>query len=180
MVPITASATISRPPEEVFDYLADVANLPEFCDHFTRDWRVTREDTWGKGAGVRFHVTARRERFSGHDLTTIDVTEPRRIVMAGRRGKYNRVRVLLSFDVVPEDGGRATRVDLSYETQPKTPSDRLTERRGFYKRGWGKALRRLQDVLEDGRGRGERISIAGGPRKPATGSPFRSGVSTRG
>ena len=170
---VTPSVVISRPPVEVFEYLADIANLPEFCDHFADEWRLTREDSWGKGAGIRFRVKQRFNRFSWHDLTYIEVEEPRLIVMAGRAGKYNRIRVLGTFELEPQEGGRATKVRLSYETQPKLPSDRAFERRGMFKRGWGKALRRLRDVLEHDEGRGRRATIAGGPRKPATGSPIR-------
>lgn len=173
MDPVTSSVTISRPPAEVFGYLIDIANLPEFCDHFTEDWRLTREDSYGRGAGARFAVKQRFNRFAWHDLSYIEVHEGRQIVMAGRAGKYNRIRVLLTLDVDPVESGRASKVTLTYETQPKLPSDRLFERRGFFKRGWSKALRRLQGVLEEDRGRGRRASVAGGPRKPATGTPIR-------
>jgi hypothetical protein len=41
------------------------------------------------------------------------------------------------------------------------------------KRKLKKSMRRLRDILEDEGGkRGERPSVAGGARKPATGSPF--------
>ena len=33
-------------------------------------------------------------------------------------------------------------------------------------------MRRLRDILEEDRGGGERPSLAGGARKPATGSPL--------
>jgi uncharacterized protein YndB with AHSA1/START domain len=171
--PVTPSVVISRPPQEVFEYLADIANLPEFCDHFTSKWHLTREESWGKGAGARFMVDQRFNRFSGHDLTYIEVQEPGLIVMAGRAGKFNRIRVLSKFELDPVEGGRATRVRFSYEMQAKVPSDRLFERRRFFKRGWGKALKRLRDVLEEDYGRGKRATIAGGARKPATGSPLR-------
>ena len=36
MDPVTVSTTIGRPREEVFAYLEDVANHPEFTDHFLR------------------------------------------------------------------------------------------------------------------------------------------------
>jgi len=32
--PIELSITIDRPREEIFDYLADIANHPEFTDHY--------------------------------------------------------------------------------------------------------------------------------------------------
>ena len=54
-------------------------------------------------------------------------------------------------------------------------SDRFLERLagGWTKRNLRKSLRRLQSILEEDYGRGRRPTIAGGPRKPATGSPFR-------
>ncbi len=60
-------------------------------------------------------------------------------------------------------------------TEPKTLSDRLMESfgaRGWMKRKVSKAMRRLREILEEDRARGTRPTIAGGPRKPATGSPF--------
>ena len=45
MDPLTVSVTIARPREEVFEYLADIANHAEFTDHFLKDWHLTREDT---------------------------------------------------------------------------------------------------------------------------------------
>ena len=45
--PVDAAITIDRPREEVFDYLADIANHPEFTDHYLKDWRLTRVDSYG-------------------------------------------------------------------------------------------------------------------------------------
>jgi len=45
MDPITRSITIDRPREEVFEYLADIANHPEFSDHFLKEWRLTRVES---------------------------------------------------------------------------------------------------------------------------------------
>ena len=53
MDPVTQHVSIDRPREEVFAYLADIANHPEFTDHFLKDWRLTREDSGGRGAGDR-------------------------------------------------------------------------------------------------------------------------------
>jgi uncharacterized protein YndB with AHSA1/START domain len=36
-VDLANEITIARPPEEVFDYLADIANHAEFSDHFMVD-----------------------------------------------------------------------------------------------------------------------------------------------
>ncbi len=167
MEPVTQSVTISRPAAEVFDYLADVANHPEFMDHFASEWHLTREDTHGRGAGIRYRVHQRGNRFPWVDQTIMECRQPVRLVLAGRGGKYNRVRTLTRYDleVGPDD---STRVTVTFETEPKYPSDRLHDRPGFYRRRLGKATRRLRSILEDGLDRGARASIAGGARKPAT------------
>jgi len=99
---------------------------------------------------------------------------PSRIVEVGRIGKYNRIRTIGVYELEPS--GRGTRVKFTFESEPKLPSDKLLERlggRGWLKRKLRKALRRLQSILEEDYGRGTRPTIAGGARKPATGSPFR-------
>jgi uncharacterized protein YndB with AHSA1/START domain len=161
--PVTVSVTVDRPREEIFAYLADIANHPEFTDHYLVDWRMTRVDTVGRGAGGRFRFTAPLNRFDWADLTFIEVDAPRRIVQAGRGGKYNRTRLRSVWDL--EQGpGHTTRVTLTFETRPATTSDRLMEsfgQRGWLKRKSAKALRRLRSILEEGEGRGRRATIAG-------------------
>jgi uncharacterized membrane protein len=51
--PVELSITIDRPREEVFEYLADIANHPEFTDHYLKEWHLTRVDSYGRGASVR-------------------------------------------------------------------------------------------------------------------------------
>ena len=87
MDPVTLDATIDRPREEVFDYLADVANHAEFCDHYLKDWRLTRVDSSGPGAGARYRVDKRLHRFGWSDMTLIDVHRPWRIVAAATEPK---------------------------------------------------------------------------------------------
>jgi len=164
MEALTVSTIINRPREEVFAYLADIANHPEFNDHYLVDWRLTREDSFGEGAGARFTVDAPRprQRFTGADVTVIDVDPPRRLVLAGRGGKFNRIRLRAVYELQPASGG--TRVELTIETKPKTLPDKLVEGFGF--RGWlkrksTKALKRLRSILEDNEGRGQRATVAG-------------------
>lgn len=175
MDPFTAHVTIAHPREELFAYLADVANLPEFCDHFMTDVRLLREDTRGVGAGLRFALDGVRfNRFPWADLTWVEVEAPRRLLGAGRMGKFNRVRVLYDLRLEPGTGG-TTRVSATIRTMPDKPTDRLIEALGTarrMRRGWSKALRRLREIFEEDRGRGERATIAGGARKPATGTPL--------
>jgi uncharacterized protein YndB with AHSA1/START domain len=166
--------SIARPREVVYDYLADIANHAEFSDHFMVDWRLTREDSYGVGAGARWKSKVPFNRFPWGDSTIVEAERPRRIVVVGRTGKYNRNRTIAVYEL-DRAAGDGTRVRVTYQSEPKLPSDRFLERLagGWTKRKHRKALRRLQSILEEDYGRGKRPTIAGGPRKPATGSPFR-------
>lgn len=163
MEPFTVETTISRPREEVFEYLADIANHPEFTDHYLVDWRLTREDSYGAGAGARFRMKAPLSRFAWADATFAEVQPPFRIVERGRGGKYNRIRMVGSYTLTPGPGN-STRLEYTLETVPVMPSDHLMEALGgsaWLKRKTRKAMRRLQAILEEGRDRGKRATVAG-------------------
>jgi uncharacterized protein YndB with AHSA1/START domain len=161
--PFTVSSTISKPREEVFEYLADIANHPEFSDHYMVDWHLTREDSIGTGAGARFRIKAPFNRFGWADMTFTEVDAPHRIVERGRGGKYNRIRMLGTYSLAPGPGG-STRLEYTIETVPPLLSDRLMETFGgriWTRRQTTKAIRRLRTILEENRGRGTRASVAG-------------------
>jgi uncharacterized protein YndB with AHSA1/START domain len=163
MDPFTVSTTIDRPREEVFAYLADIANHQEFTDHYLVDYRMTREATSGQGAGARFTVKAPLNRFNQADVTFVEVDAPRRIVEAGRTGKFNRIRTRGVYTLEPGPGG-TTRVEFTFEAQPALLTDRIMASlgvRGWMRRNTAKALRRLRSILEEDRGRGRRATIAG-------------------
>lgn len=168
MDPVSVSTHIAKPRDELFAYLADIANHPEFCDHFLTEWHLTREETVGQGAGARFRMKRRFDRFAYADLTFSHVEAPYRIVARGRSGKYNRVRQVVVWELQPE--GHGTKVEVSYDWEPALPSDRLARigMRGWARRRWRRALHRLRAIHETDRQRGERATISGGPRKPAT------------
>jgi uncharacterized protein YndB with AHSA1/START domain len=162
--PVTVSVAIARPREDVFEYLADIANHAEFTDHYLVDWRLTREDPYGEGAGARFRIKAPGNRFAWGDVTFVEVDPPYLIAEAGRGGKYNRIRSYGEYRLTPLSEG-VTEVRLTVETEPGNLADRLME--SFGARGWlrrknRKALRRLRAILEEGRRRGTRATIAGG------------------
>jgi len=161
--PFTATATIARPREEVFEYLADIANHAEFTDHYLVDWRLTREDSFGPGAGARFRMKAPLSRFGWGDMSFAEVQPPYRIVERGRGGKFNRIRMLGTYTLSPGPGG-TTRVEYTLETVPALPSDRLMEALGggaWTRRQIRRAMRRLRTILEEGRDRGPRATVAG-------------------
>jgi uncharacterized protein YndB with AHSA1/START domain len=167
MGPVSASILIDAPREEVFDYLQDLANHPQFTDHYLVDWHLTRIDSVGLGAGARFRVKAPGNRFSWADVTFVEVERPHRLVEAGRTGKTNRIRTLGVYELAPAASG-TTRVRFTLETQPATLSDRIME--SFGARGWTKrknrrAMRRLRAIIEGGpaaRPAGGRVTVAAG------------------
>jgi uncharacterized protein YndB with AHSA1/START domain len=161
--PVSASIIVSAPREQVFDYLQDIANHPEFTDHYLVDWHLTRIDSVGRGAGARFRVKAPLNRFSWADVTFVEVERPHRIVEVGRMGKNNRVRTLGVYELSEAAGG--TRVRLTLRTEPATTWDRVSEAlwgRAWIKRKNARALQRLRSILEEGEGRGQRIKLAAG------------------
>ena len=163
MDPVTLNVTIDRPREEVFAYLTDVANYPEFTDHFLTGWRLTREESEGRGAGARYRQDGRFDRFGYYDLNFAELEVPHRIVAVGRGGKYNRIKTFHQWTLEPNAGG--TRLEYVYETEPLLRTDRFVEavsgRRGWFRRNGGKALRRLRSILEENRDRGARATVGG-------------------
>ena len=110
MDPVTLHANIDRPREEVFAYLADVANHPEFTDHFLKDWHLTRELSEGRGAGARYRQTGRFDRFGYYDINLAELDPPYRIVAVGRGGKYNRIKTFHQWTLEPSGGTWAERL----------------------------------------------------------------------
>ena len=162
--PVTASVSIDRPREEVFAYLVDVANHPEFSDHYLKHFRLTRMESVGQGAGARFKIDAPLNRFSWSDMTFVTVEPPHRIVALGRGGKFNRIKTTAIWTLDRSPGG-GTDVEYMIETEPFFPTDRLVEaltgQRGWFKRNVRKALRRLRAILEENEDRGSRATVAG-------------------
>jgi uncharacterized protein YndB with AHSA1/START domain len=162
MDPFTVSTTIAQPRELVFEYLADIANHAEFSDHYLVDWHLTRENTYGTGAGARFRIKAPLNRFAWADLTLAELQPPFRIVERGRGGKYNRIRMMGTYTLSPGPGG-TTKVQYTLETEPVQLSDKLLDTfggRSWSRRQAARAMRRLRTILEENRDRGQRTSVA--------------------
>lgn len=164
MDPVNDHVTIDRPRDEVFAYLADIANHSEFTDHYLTNWHLTRLDSYGRGAGARFRVGVPFQRFDWGDMTLAVVEPPHRIVAVGRFGKFNRIKTtaIWTLDVAP---GGGTEVEYMFESEPAFPTDKIVEslsgQRRYFKRKVRKALRRLQAILEENEDRGKRVTVAG-------------------
>ena len=164
MDPVTVSVKIGRPREEVFAYLADIANHSEFSDHYVEQFRLTRIDSVGRGAGARFKLRIPLQRFDWCDMTFSVVEPPHRIVAVGRGGKFNRIKTTAIWTLELGPGG-GTEVEYMIESEPVLPTDRLVEalsgQRGWFKRKLRKAMSRLQAILEENEDRGARATVAG-------------------
>ncbi len=163
MDPFTVSTNIALPREQVFDYLADIANHAEFTAHYLFDWHLTRVDSRGEGAGARFRIKAPLARFAWADFTLAELLPPFKIVERGRGGKFNRIKMIGTYEIFETHAG--TRVDYTYESDARLPSDVIPEilgGRSWTKRNAKKSLRRLRSILEEDRSRGKRPSVAAG------------------
>ena len=163
MDPFTVSTTIDRPREQVYEYLLDIANHAEFTDHYLVDWHLTREDTYGTGAGARFRIKAPLARFNWADVTLADAQPPFRIVERGRGGKFNRIRMIGTWEL-QETSSTGCKVHYTLETETKVPTDKLMELlggRSWSRRQAARSMRRLRAILEEDRRRGRRPTIGG-------------------
>ena len=132
-------------------------------DHYLKDWRLTRVDSYGRGAGARFKIDAPLAplRLGRHDAHRGRARRSE-IVAVGRGGKFNRNKTWTTWTLEPAGGG--TRVEFTSETEPALPTDRFIEAFGFrrwFKRKSGKGLRRLQRSSRTTSDRGTRATVAG-------------------
>jgi uncharacterized protein YndB with AHSA1/START domain len=162
--PVHVNVMIDRPRDEVFSYLADVANHSEFSDHYLTNWHLLRVDSVGTGAGARFRVGVPLQRFDWGDMTLVVVEPPHRIVAVGRFGKFNRIKTTAIW-TLDEAAGGGTELDYMFESEPALPTDKVVEslsgQRRWFKRKLRKAMRRLQAILEEDKDRGARARVVG-------------------
>jgi uncharacterized protein YndB with AHSA1/START domain len=159
---ITVDAVISAPREQIFDFVADLAARPAYCDHFLDDYRLARVNSVGLGAAARFRLKAPLGKQYA-ELTITEVDRPRRIVEEIAVGRRGRNRSLAVYDFIQE-GRELTRVELTTYSEPATPVDRLKEigAARWMRRRTRKALARLRAIFEQPSGEPpKRASIAG-------------------
>ncbi len=145
MKPVTVSIEVPQPVEEVFDYLAVLANHEAFLDHFLVDWKFS-----GPPRGVGAKAEARASAPMSQDWTEfeiVEVDEPSRIVEegVGLKGK-RRTRGTYRLRSLP---GGGTEISFELEWLAAARAERLIPAmtRAFIQRPNGKALRRLAREL---------------------------------
>lgn len=150
MLPVTAHTFISAPREEIFDFVADLANREAWTDHYTSELRLEHPRSAGAGAAVRYRIEAPR---SAHwvEAEIVEAERPRRLVEATRGGRSGRTRGEVVFELSRQSQG-LTRVDMTVSSEPGTPREAVMERLGA--RGWTRrqskiALERLRGIFEE-------------------------------
>src|SRR3954453_22785009 len=110
--PVTVSIEVPQPAEEVFEYLAVLANHEAFLDHFLVDWKFS-----GPRRGVGAKAEARAGAPMSQDWTDFEITEieePSRIIEegVGLKGK-RRTRGTYRLQSLP-GGGTGVSFELEW------------------------------------------------------------------
>jgi uncharacterized protein YndB with AHSA1/START domain len=160
--PVTLDVTIDRPREEVFDYLADVANHIEFSDHYLQDFRLERLQSNGVGAAASFKLAFGSSLWG--EIVIAELERPYRIVLEGQTGRIGRVKTRAVYTLTPS-GNDMTRLDYQVSSSAGTRTDELRAVLGG--RAWLKlqsrrALRRLAKLLEEGQPTAHAARVAAG------------------
>jgi hypothetical protein len=167
MGPISVTKAIDAPRDRVFDFLCDLANRPEFTDHFISQFRLERFESVGVGAAARMRI---QKAGIWMETVIVEASGPYRILEQGKGGRLDRIPIQTGWELVEGPGAATTEVTLRFGTEPSHPADRMRERlRGerFYRRQWSTALSRLKDLIESGKS-GKPVVIAGAAREPVT------------
>lgn len=145
MKPITVSARVERPREDVFAFLDVLANHVPFTDHMLVDWSF---DGPAAGVGAKARVRAKAPGEQWMEVEVITSTPPLTTAeeTVGANGK-RRTRGTYTLDALP---GGATNVRFQLEYLDVPLSERLIAPilRASMKRANAKAMRRLEETLE--------------------------------
>lgn len=172
MGPVSAEIEIDVPRARAFELIGDLSRRPAFTDHLLEDFRLTRIEPSGVGAGARFRFCHWPRSFWA-DTAIVEFEPPHRIVEEGRGGRGNRIPTRTVWELTG-GAGTLTRVRVSFLTASANPVDRALEKLSGteprQERAWREALRRLRDLLESEAGQQPGLSVAGGNPHP-TGIP---------
>lgn len=147
MKPVTVSVEVPQSPEEVFDYLAVLANHEAFLDHFLIDWKFSGPPR-GLGAKAEAKASAPMSQ-DWTDFEIVEIEEPSRIVEegVGLKGK-RRTRGTYRLRGLP---GGGTKIFFELEWLESAKAERLIPpmTRAFIRRPNAKAMRRLARQLAE-------------------------------
>jgi hypothetical protein len=173
--PVEQRIVISAPREELFEFLIDISNRVAWMDHFLKDFRLTRVQPVGVGAGAAFKVDSplfpQRAEYQ-----LVDVEHPRLIRERGRIGRWGRTTGYTEWELAESYG--STEVTVTIWTDPGIRWDGIKESLGarpWLKRQVGHALKRLRKIFEEQRDQPlARVGVAG--YEPLTAARYGSGA----
>jgi uncharacterized membrane protein len=147
--PVTVSATVPKPSQEVYEFLAVLPNHEAFLDHMLVDWKFS-----GPRRGVGARAQARANTPGSQDWTEFEIVEAEsnRIVEEGIGAKGKRhTRGTYLLEELPE---RKTRVSFELAWLEASRLERLCPplTRAFVHRPNAKAMRRLTKQLTEQKG----------------------------
>lgn len=149
MNPVESRIVITAPREELFAFVNDMANRPAWMDNFLQEYRLTRVNPVGVGAGATFKVdTPLFPPWAEYQI--VGVEPPRRILEQGRIGRWGRTTGWTEWEFVDLHG--STEVTATVWTEPGIRWDGFKE--SFGARPWLKreiraSLKRLRAIFEE-------------------------------
>jgi uncharacterized protein YndB with AHSA1/START domain len=158
MLPVTAQTSISAPREEIYDYVADLALRPAWCD-----FRLAGPRSRGVGAAARYLVDAPMSSVY-LEVVIVEAESPRRIIERAHGGRNLRSKGGVSWELTRAGAG-LTRIETTTWIEPGTPREALKQRLGM--QSWMNhqtktALERLRLIFEEGTGEAlARATVAG-------------------
>jgi uncharacterized protein YndB with AHSA1/START domain len=161
--PISLTVSIDAPRERVFDFICDLGIRESWIDHFASEYRLQRIEAQGTGAAARFRVDAPAGvRYM--ETVIAEADRPYRVVEHGRGGRLDRMPIRTVWEL---EEGPTTTITLTFWTTPPSVFDRIREtgRSRWWKRRWGRALRRMREMIESGAS-APRTEVAGADRLP--------------
>ena len=147
MKPVHVNTHVTRPVEEVYDFLDVMANHEPFTNHMLRDWEYSGPPR-GIGSKARVHVDA-GGRTEVVDIEVVDADPPTRIVERNV-GAGGRRRATGTYTLSRLPGG-GTEIDFEYawETAPLIERLAAPAARAFVRRGNTRSMARLAALLEE-------------------------------
>jgi uncharacterized protein YndB with AHSA1/START domain len=150
MLPVNVHTSISASREEIYDYIADLALRPAWCDHYLKDYRLAHPRSQGKGAAARYLIDA---PFGSQwmEVTIEEAERPRWIAERAHGGRNGRTKGGVTWELTRAGSG-LTRVEMTAWSEAGTPRERLKERLGLHRwmtRQSRTALDRLRLIFEE-------------------------------
>jgi hypothetical protein len=148
MKPVTVSTEVSKPRQEVFEYLDLLANHETYLKHMYVNWSFS-----GPARGVGAKGRARVSAPGSREFAQFEVVEsesPERSVeetisSSGKRHTRGTYRL----EELPQ-GGTRINFELAWETVPKSERIFPPLSRAFLRRALSSAMRRLAKQLDRG------------------------------